>query len=401
MYVPRLLNSTMTKAAAQFPAVIVTGPRQSGKTTFLQREYSSEAAYASLDDPFTREFALGDPQGFLDTFREKTAILDEIQYVPELFPYLKVRIDQQRQRYGKWLLTGSQQFQLMKNVTESLAGRIAILDLLPFSLLEFGQEGVDALESAIWNGGYPEPALAPEKRDLWVRSYIQTYIERDVRQMQNIRDLRSFELFLGLMAAFHSQMFNAAAIAGQCGVTIPTVKSWAGILEASWLIYHLSPWFRNYGKRLVKTPKSYFLDTALICSLTRQPDGPSALAGAMGGALFEGLIISETVKVFTLTGSRPDIYFWRSHDGLEVDLLIHCNGKLIPIEIKLTATPNMNHIMPLQQFKTLAGADAAETGILVCRVAQETPMPMNNIAMPWHKYPDWLMNTLQSPSVKA
>jgi len=397
MYIPRFLKTTMTRAADQFPAVILTGPRQSGKTTFLQQEFDDATAYASLDDPFTRDFARHDPQGFLAAFGDKTVILDEVQYVPELFPYLKIRIDQDRRRYGKWLLTGSQQFSMMKNVTESLAGRIAILNLLPFSILEFRKEGDDALENSIWNGGYPEPALAGEKRDLWVSSYIQTYLERDVRQLQNIRDLRSFELFLGLTAAFHSQMFNAAAIAGQCGVTLPTVKSWTGVLEASWLIYKLPPWFKNYGKRLVKTPKSYFLDTALICSLTKQPDGPSALAGAMGGALMEGFIVSETVKVFTLNGSKPDIYFWRSHVGLEVDLLIQCNGKLVPVEIKLTATPNINHIKPLQKFKTLAGADAAETGILVCRVARETPMPMNNIAMPWHKYPGWLMKVIQSP----
>jgi len=396
MYVSRLLKPIMTRAAAQFPAVILTGPRQSGKTTFLQQEFAESAAYATLDDPFSRELARNDPQGFLASFGDKTVILDEVQYLPELFPYLKMRIDQDRQRYGKWLLTGSQQFSRMKNVTESFAGRIAVLDLLPFSHLEIPmEETAPSLEKIIWNGGYPEPALNPEKRDLWVRSYIQTYLERDVRQLQNIRDLRSFELYLGLMAAFHGQMFNAAAMAGQCGVTIPTAKSWLGVLEASWLVYRLPPWFRNYGKRLVKTPKSYFLDSALVCALTKQPDGPAALAGAMGGALLEGFIVSETVKLFALAGRRPDIYFWRSHDGLEVDMLVRLRGKLFPVEIKLTMTPTLNHIKPLEKFKNLAGADAAETGILVCRVAEAAPLPMNNIALPWHQYPGWLMEIIR------
>src|SRR4030042_5942652 len=188
MYVPRLLKSTFVEVLKQFPAVLLTGPRQAGKTTFLSHEVGKTAEYASLDDPLERSFALSDPNGFLDRFGERPVILDEVQYVPEIFPYLKIRIDRERKKTGKWLLTGSQQFQLMKNISESLAGRIAILELLPFSLLEHDQRSPDWLETVIWNGGYPEPSLFPEKRELWVRSYIQTYIERDVRQVPNIKD---------------------------------------------------------------------------------------------------------------------------------------------------------------------------------------------------------------------
>jgi predicted AAA+ superfamily ATPase len=311
-------------------------------------------------------------------------------------PFLKIRIDRDRKKAGKWLLTGSQQFQLMKNVSESLAGRVVILELLPFSLLENNQKGPDWLETVIWNGEYPEPSLSHDKRALWTRSYIQTYIERDVRQLQNVKDLRTFELFIGLSAATHGQMFNTATLSRQCGVSLPTVKAWTGVLEASYLCLLLSPYFKNYGKRLVKTPKLYFIDPALVCALTRQPDGKSALSGAMGGAIFEGLIVSETLKVFSMKGQRADIFFWRSHDGLEVDLIVQAGKKMVPVEIKLTATPTLKHIEPLNRFKALAGRDAAETGLLVCRISKSMSLPSNNLAIPWHDFPAWLFSKLTS-----
>ena len=394
MYIPRLLSSTLEKALKLFPAVLVTGPRQAGKTTFLMHECGEKSAYVSFDDPLERSFALSDPNGFLDRFGERSVILDEVQYVPEILPFLKMRIDRDRKKAGKWLLTGSQQFQLMKNVSESLAGRVVILELLPFSLLENNQKGPDWLETVIWNGAYPEPSLSHDKRDLWTRSYIQTYIERDVRQLQNVKDLRTFELFMGLSAATHGQMFNTATLSRQCGVSLPTVKAWAGVLEASYLCLFLSPYFKNYGKRLVKTPKLYFIDPALVCALTRQPDGKSALSGAMGGAIFEGLIVSETLKVFSMKGQRADIFFWRSHDGLEVDLIVQIDKKMVPVEIKLTATPTLKHIEPLNKFKALAGREAAETGVLVCRINKSMALPSNNLAIPWNDFPAWLFSKL-------
>ena len=393
MYVPRLLSSAVKKALKQFPAVLVTGPRQSGKTTFLLQEFG-DRNYVSFDDPLERDFALTDPNGFLDRWGDESVILDEIQYVPEILPYLKIRIDRDRKKYGKWLLTGSQQFQLMKNVSESLAGRIAILELYPFSLRENPPKGPNRLESAIWNGGYPEPSLHPEKRSLWVRSYTQTYIERDVRQLQNVKDLRTFETFLGLCAANHSQILNTAHLSRHCGVSLPTIKAWAGILEASYLGYLLSPYFKNYGKRLVKTPKLFFVDSALVCTLTRQPDGASAISGAMGGALFEGLVISEAIRIFSAKGKRPDLFFWRSHDGLEVDLIIQIGATLVPVEIKLTATPGMKHVEPLNKFRELARKNAADKGLVVCRSQKLTMLPFNNLAMPWLDFSDWLWSQL-------
>ena len=394
MYIRRLLSASLRDALKHFPAVLVTGPRQSGKTTFLLHELGKTADYVSFDDPMERAYALNDPNGFLERFKERAVILDEVQYVPEMLQYLKIRIDKERSKTGKWILTGSQQFQLMKNVSESLAGRIAVLELLPFSILENRKKESGNLEAVVWNGGYPDPALYPEKREIWVRSYIQTYIERDVRQLQNIKDLRTFELFLGLTAANHSQTFNTAALSRNMGVSLPTVKAWAGILEASYLCVFLPPYFRNYGKRLIKTPKLYFIDPAIVCSITRQPDPGAALLSAMGGALFEGLIISEAAKVFVMKGKKPDIFFWRSHDGLEVDLIIQLGNKLYPVEIKLTATPTIKHLEPLNKFKAIAGKDAADTGLLVCRIDKTTHMPLRNLAIPWDAFPEWLWSRL-------
>lgn len=379
-----------------FPAVLVTGPRQSGKTTFLLNEIGQHYQYVTFDDPLEREFALSDPNHFLDRFSSDPVILDEIQYVPELLSYLKIRIDQNRQENGKWVLTGSQQFHLMRNVSESLAGRIAILELLPFCSLEIDADHLQDLEDYLWLGCYPEPSLNPKKRDLWVRSYILTYLERDLRQIQNIKDIRTFETFLGLCSANHSQILNMAALSKNCGISIPSVKSWVGILEASYICFLLPPFFKNYGKRLIKAPKLYFIDSSIPCVLTRQPDKFSTLSGAMGGAFFEGFIISEVIKIYKQAGIREDIFYWRSHDGLEVDMILLIKGETIPVEIKLTSTPSAGHCTPLNRFKKLTG-EKEQKGILVCRVSKTKPLPLNNIAMPWTEFSRWLKYQLSVP----
>jgi predicted AAA+ superfamily ATPase len=398
MYVPRALAPTLSKALADFPAVLVTGPRQSGKTTLLREEFGGGAAYVSLDDPLERGFAATDPNGFLDRFQQERVILDEIQYAPELLPYLKLRIDRDRQRHGRWLLTGSQQFQLMAKVGESLAGRIALLDLLPFSLLELPAAGARTLASLLWEGSYPEPALHPGKRNLWISSYIQTYVERDVRQLLNVRDLRSFEAVLGLCAARHAQELNMADLARSAGISQPTVRTWISLLEAAYVIRLLPPYFENLGKRIVKAPKLYFLDSALVSTLTRQPSAEAALAGAMGGGLFEGLMISEALKVFAFEGRRPELFFWRSHGGLEVDLVVALANGLVPVEIKLTATPTLQHAAVLDRWKELAGRRAAGAGVLVCNVSEELDLPGGNLALPWRRFPEWLQRRLGDPA---
>ncbi|WP_295541231.1 ATP-binding protein [uncultured Thiohalocapsa sp.] len=393
MYVERILTPILREAVNAFPAVLLTGPRQSGKTTLLRQVYGDSYAYVTFDDPLERDFALSDPNGFLDQFEGKPLILDEIQYVPALMPYLKMRIDadllNNAGRLGRWLLTGSQQFELMRNLTESLAGRVAILDLYPLSAREHAPA---SLSEAIWLGGYPIPALHPARRDLWVRSYVRTYLERDVRQIKTIGDLRAFEQFLGLCASLHGQESRKAGLARDCGISQPTVAAWLGVLEASFVISLLPPYFRNLGKRLIKTPKLYFLDSALVTTLTRQPDGTAALAGPMGGALLEGWVVAEAIKAFAAVGRKPDLYFWRSQDGLEVDLLILAGGRLHLVEIKLTATPTVRHVAPLNRLKTLLGEQAASEGILVCTSTESRSLPGNNRCIPWQEFPGWISN---------
>jgi predicted AAA+ superfamily ATPase len=184
-----------------------------------------------------------------------------------------------------------------------------------------------------------------------------------------------------------------------CGISEPTLKTWGSLLEASYIVFFLPPYYKNYGKRLTKTPKLYFLDSGLVCTLTRQPSGQAALAGAMAGALFEGMVISEAVKVFAITGKRPDLFFWRSHDGLEVDLIIQTGTRFLPVEIKLTATPTLRHLEPLNRFRQLAGANAAGGGILICRAEQKTALPNNNLVLPWREFPHWLQGQLSAAVV--
>lgn len=394
MYIPRLLAQTLSEALGQFPAVLVTGPRQSGKTTFLLEEFGRGARYVRLDDPLERTLAAADPNAFLDRYPDERVILDEVQYAPELLPCLKVRIDRERSQYGRWLLTGSQQFQLMAHVSESLAGRIAVLELLPLSLLEMPGGAARNLASVIWNGSYPEPALQPKKRDLWISSYIQTYIEGDVRQILKVQDLRTFEIVLGLCAAQHGQEVNISDIARTAGIPVPTIRVWIHLLEAAGILRFLTPYFEDYGKRVTEAPKLYFLDSALVCALTRQPSPEIAIDGSMAGHLFEGLIVAETFKVFALIGKRPDLYFWRSKDGLEVDLVLRLPSGLVPIEVRPTDTPTQKHTDNLTRFRTLASRDAAPLGLLVCQAEERQELPGGNLALPWQEFSGWLRDQI-------
>ncbi len=391
MYVPRLLRATFERACRAFPAVLVTGPRQSGKTTFLQQETGEDHAYVSFDDPLERAFAREDPNGLLDRFGSRSLVLDEIQYVPELLPYVKMRVDRNRRRMGAFLLTGSQQFSLMQGVTESLAGRVAVLELLPLALAELPNTSLEAL---VWNGGYPDPALRPEARDLWMTSYLRTYVERDVRQVRDIQDLRAFEQFLGLCAAHHGQELHAAPLARAVGVSQPTVHAWISVLSASYITTLLPPWHRNLGKRIIRAPKLYFIDSALACTLTRQPSGAAALAGPLGGPLFEGLVVVEAIKAFAAAGRPAACWCWRSQDGLEVDLVLEIDGRVIPVEAKLTATPTTRHAEPLTMLRALIGKEA-DPGVLVCRVASKTNLPGGATAIPWQDWPGWLAERLR------
>ncbi|MCF8107375.1 MAG: ATP-binding protein [Desulfohalobiaceae bacterium] len=394
MYLSRRLGFILSKSLSSFPSVLITGPRQSGKTTFARAEQGSQMKYVNFDDPLQQAFATEDPRGFVKGLAGQAVILDEIQHVPKLLTYLKMDIDEKRSHPGRWLLTGSQQFGLMRSINESLAGRIAILELPPFSLPEVKQRDLPHLGSIIWKGLYPEPYLEPDKLDIWIQSYVRTYIERDVRQIQNIQDLRTFQHFLALCAASHGQILSMASLSRDAGISQPTVKQWLSVLEASYICVMLPPYFSNLGKRITKSPKLYFLDPALACFLTRQPGPDAALAGNMGGALLEGLIVTEAIKAFMARGKRPEVYFWRSHDGLEVDLLLSVKGRILPVEIKLTATPTTRHLDPLNKFKKIAGKCCLQQGLLICDIEQKTALPHDNIALPWFEFSDHLAELL-------
>lgn len=396
MYVPRLIKPILDQARRTFPAILVTGPRQSGKTTLLKEEYGKESHYVSFDDPLEKQFAHEDPVSFLNRFNDKPLILDEIQYVPEFFTWLKMRIDSNRTKGGQFFITGSQQFQIMKNVSDSLAGRIAVFDLLPFCSDEYSKvRPHHSIQQTIWYGGYPELVLHPEQRHLWLSSYIRTYVERDVRQLQNIRNLGQFEQFIGLLAARHGQELNLAALSRSIGLSIPGCKQWLQVLDASYLIYLLRPFYQNYGKRLIKTPKIYFMDSAVAAYFSRQPSSEGLWYGAMGGQFFEGWVIIEALKRLVALGHPAELYYWRSHDGLEVDLILILNGRIYPVEIKQTATPTPKHTAPLDAFKRIAG-ESCESSLLVCTIEKQRQLPGGTIAISWKEFGNWIETVIKT-----
>lgn len=392
MYIRRKIADSFQEALLLFPVCVLTGARQAGKSTFLRNELTNYN-YVTFDDPVQRDFAIADPAGFIKSQGDSTGIiLDEIQYVPDLLQYIKMDVDNRR-KPGRWILTGSQQFHLMKNISESLAGRAVLFDLAPFCYPETA--GTDSLSDLLWAGFYPEPALCPEKRELWVRSYIQTYLERDIRQLGNVTDIHSFDTFIKLCAARHSQELNLASIARESGNAIATLKRWIGLLESCYLIYLLRPFHSNLGKRVVKSPKLYFMDSALATFLTQQPSAPAMLSGSMGGAFFEGFIVTEAVKCFFNHGKKPNMFFWRSHDGLEVDLIIQIGDKIHPIEIKRSTTPKPAFLDPLNRFKQIAGAGLnIGEGLLICQAENATVLPNGNRSLPWPKFYSWLDNLI-------
>lgn len=357
-YIPRSLEPVLTRAAKEFPVIVLTGPRQSGKTTLLKRLFGEKCRYISMELPDVQITASSDPRGFLD-MNHSPVIFDEIQYVPNLLPYIKERVDEQRYKTGQYFLTGSQNLLLMKGVTESLAGRAAILRLLPLSWRElsgFPQyplpwEGgrhtarkklpIRKLWAGFLRGGYPELNAYPARDiSMWHASYVQTYLERDVRMLKQIGDFIQFQSFLRALAARSAQLLNQTELARDLGVAVNTVKAWLSVLEATWQIVVLRPYFANVGKRLVKTPKIYFTDVGTLCHLVGLRDPDHAALSPMAGAIMETAVVTELIKTYVHRGIEPQIYFWRTAAGTEVDFIVEDGGKLIPIEVKLSSTPN-------------------------------------------------------------
>jgi len=341
-YLRRELEARLAVATRNFPAVVLTGPRRAGKT-WLLRHLQPRADYRLFEDPDVVARFRSDPQGFLDDVR-LPAILDEIQNVPEVFNYVRSRIDRTPRRAGQWFLTGSQEAGLMRNVTESLAGRAAVLQLLPFSCRESPKVG-------LLRGGYPEVLARPRAASLWFSSYLQTYLERDVRSITAVQDLAVFRRFLGLVAARHGQILNKSDLAAPLGMSVPSVGRWLDILEATGQIFLLPPYFENFGKRLIKSPKVYVADSGLACHLLGIDSEAQLEKSPFLGALFEGFLIAEIAKAQVNAGQRRELYYFRDQQGLEVDFVVPARGsgvRLIEVKASRTVTPEMAR--PMQRL---------------------------------------------------
>ncbi len=343
--ITRTIAKKIQAALTTFPAVVITGPRQSGKTTLLKTLYPKHT-YLNLELPNVRIRAINDPNLFLDTLT-LPVILDEIQYVPELLPYIKDRIDHSRSP-GQWLLTGSQLFPLMKGVSESLAGRVAVFSLLPFSQVEYPQLS-NSYQDILLRGSYPEIATNPKvDRTTWLGSYINTYLERDVRNLETIGDLRQFEIFLKLLATKTGQLLDQSDLAKSVGVSIPTIDRWLSVLEASYQILLLYPYYRNLGKRLVKRPKVYFTDTGIATYLLGINDPTQLINGPSFGPIVETAVVTDLWKQYLHLGQKSPLYYLRTYDGLEVDLVIDGAEKLTLIEIKANSSIKPSHSLSLE-----------------------------------------------------
>jgi uncharacterized protein len=350
----RSSNSRLTALSAWYPVVAVTGPRQSGKTT-LVREVFAGKPYVTLEDPDVRATALADPRGFLGLYPEG-AILDEVQRAPDLFSYLQGIVDE-RQMMGQWVLTGSQQLGLMSGVSQTLAGRVGLLQLLPLSVGELlagdALPASRSLEEMLWRGLYPAPALRKVPPTDWYADYFATYVERDVRQMLQVRDLAAFRLFVRMCAARSGQLLNLSALAADCGISTNTAKGWLSVLEASYIVFTLKPHHANFGKQLTKSPKLYFHDTGLAAWLAGLRSAETLGLSSMRGALFENWAVCEALKHSYNQRLDMHLHFWRNKSGIEVDLLIEFEQRLQAVEFKAGKTVANDWFGSLKKYAEL------------------------------------------------
>lgn len=338
----------------KFPIIAVTGPRQAGKTTLLKNIFEGYR-YVSLEDPDIRIFAERDPKGFLNEYDDKV-IFDEAQRVPVLFSYLQTLVDNSR-KMGQFILSGSQNFHLMRSITQSLAGRVALFKLFPFDLKELKDN--DLLEESVYDlcvkGFYPAIYDREIQSSVYYSNYIQTYVEKDVTELLNIRDIRAFRSFIGHCANQAGQLLNLSALANACNISQPTAKNWLSVLESSYIVYLLQPYYENFNKRLVKTPKLYFYDTGLLCHLLKIKSGERLIHNRLKGNVFENMVISEFYKQDYHGNLNNEYYFWQDNHANEIDLLEPTDKGFSVFEIKATQTVTPDLIENLEKFEAFAG----------------------------------------------
>lgn len=400
MYVERTLESFIKSANEQMPVLLVTGARQVGKTTLLQHLSGDNRTYVTLDDPLILDLANDDPALFFQRFLPPL-LIDEIQYAPNLLPHIKMLVDKER-KPGMFWLTGSQHFHLMKGVSESLAGRVGVVNLLGLSRRE--REGDAQLTESfipspniitrrskpltlkqlflmIWRGAFPAMAIDESlDRNLFYSSYVQTYLQRDVRDLARVGSVIAFTRFLRAVAARTGRLLNMSDLARDADVAPNTAKTWLSILQSSGMVYLLEPYFTKVTKRLVKAPKLYFLDTGLCAYLTEWSSPETLEAGAMSGAILETWIITELLKTYWHNGKRAPFYYYRDMDQKEIDLLIVKDNRVYPLEIKKTASPQKNHIRHFSVLDKL-NREIGRGGI-ICLVDKQLPLTEKHSAIP-------------------
>lgn len=368
----RQLSQEILDLAKSYPILTVTGPRQSGKTT-LVRHLFPEKPYVSLEPLDTRALAEEDPRQFLEQFSLKGAILDEIQRCPSLLPYIQTIVDEKPDLKGLFVLTGSHQIELHESIVQSLAGRTALLKLLPMSIFELEEAGIHlSLDELILSGGYPriyKDQLDPTKA---YRNYFQTYVERDVRQMVNIRNLGEFQRFVHLCVGRIGQLLNFESLANGLGISSRTVKEWISILEASFIVMRLQPYYENFGKRVIKAPKLYFTDVGLATYLLGIETIDQLARDPLRGSLVENLIILEIMKARLNRGLDPQLYYFRDAQGHEVDLLYQSANQLVPIEIKSAQTYHRDFLKNIHFFHQLVGARAPRSFVVYSGIQEQT-----------------------------
>lgn len=397
--IDRHMGKALVASAHDYPVLTVTGPRQSGKTTLVRKVFPKHD-YVSLENPDERSFAQEDPRGFLNRF-QNAVILDEVQRVPDLFSYLQGRVDED-DRTGRYILTGSQNFLLLEKVSQSLAGRTALFQLLPFSRAELAgyksmaldnigrriprrprQEG--ELSEVLFKGFYPrihDKGLKPQD---WLRNYYQTYIERDVRSIIQVGDIEAFGRFVRLCAGRTGQILNLSSLGADCGISHATARRWLSVLEASFIVYLLRPHYENFSKRLIKSPKLYFIDTGLLCYLLRIRSAEELVSHALRGAVFETFVLVELLKTFLNQGIEPDLHFWRDVGGHEVDFVLSQERALVPVEAKSGETIASDYLKGIGFWRGLPGQEDAPAAVVY---GGEPSMMRTQTA--FYSWRDWL-----------